>query len=176
MNEKASIAVWCGIEREICDDLPIKQNDDRIKFEVIDPDSNEVIDTYAAFEIDRIEPSEVTETGYFLSNRKYKNQYMSILPILSVVKKMLKKEIQEEQNFKIFIRSQLGFEVSNDELDEAVAQFKTKKFKNADERKWKRGLLDDEEKGKKACSQISDLIIFNRNRKRILSKENENGN
>lgn len=81
-----------------------------------------------------------------------------------------------DAKFKIFIRNQLKFEFSDDELDEAVVQFKTKKFKSANERKWKRGLLGDEEKGKKACSQIRDLIIFNRNRKRILTKENENGN
>lgn len=154
------ITLAAAFRREDCSDKRIR----RIGFKAYD------------YELLNLDELKIEDIDYFLSNRKYKSQYMSILPVLSVAKKMLKKEIQEEQNFKIFIRNQLKFEVSDDELDEAVVQFKTKKFKSANERKWKRGLLDDEEKGKKACSQIRDLIIFNRNRKRILTKENENGN
>lgn len=154
------ITLAAAFRREDCSDKRTR----RIGFKAYD------------YELLNLDELRIEDIDYFLSNRKYKSQYMSILPVLSVAKKMLKREIQEEQNFKVFIRNQLGFEVSDDELDEAIVQFKTKKFKRVDERKWKRGLLDDEEKGKKACSQIRDLIIFNRNRKRILAKENENGN
>ena len=145
------ITLAAAFRREDCSDKRTR----RIGFKAYD------------YELLNLDELKIEDIDYFLSNRKYKSQYMSILPVLSAAKKMLKKEIQEEQNFKAFIRSQLGFEVSDDELDEAIVQFKTKKFKRADERKWKRGLLDDEEKGKKVCSQIRDLIIFNRNRKRI---------
>ena len=101
MNEKASIAVWCGTECEICDDLPIKWNDDRTKFEVIDPDSNKVIDSYISFEIDRIEPSEVAEIGYYhhvISLTKHGEELRrycasEILKVLEEKRKLIEKTI-----------------------------------------------------------------------------------
>lgn len=120
------------------------------------------------YELLNLDELKIEDIDYFLSNRKYRADYMRILPILSVAKKMLSREKEQDDNFKKFVKSNFGFEVSEEELDEAIEQFKLKKFKSNDERKWKRGLMDDAQKGQKACFQIKELIIYNRNRKRLL--------
>lgn len=120
------------------------------------------------YELLNLDELKIEDIDYFLSNRKYRADYMRILPVLSVAKKMLIREKEQDDNFKKFVKNNFGFEVSEEELDEAIEQFKLKKFKSSNERKWKRGLMDDAQKGQKACSQIKELVIYNRNRKRLL--------
>lgn len=109
-------------------------------------------------ELINVDACDRKELDYFLGSRKYRHQYERMLPVLTVIFKILKKEEAEEQNFKKLIVSELGFEISSDELEKFIKDFKTKRFGTSDERKWKRGLMADGENGAAAVRQIVKSI------------------
>lgn len=98
------------------------------------------------------------EMQYFLGNRKYRRQYESMLPVLTTVMNFLREEKRNEEEFKKLVKSMVGREVEDSEVDEAIRSFKTRRFGTSDERKWKRGISNFKDDGRTALRQILKML------------------
>ena len=100
----------------------------------------------------------IEDIDYYLKNRIYRQDYLRMMPALFLSRKILEQEKEEEENFKSFVRSRISFNVSDEEFDEAIKIFKTRKYGGKEERKWKRGILQDPIA---AVKQIEQLLKKN---------------
>ena len=109
-------------------------------------------------ELLNIDELTIEDIDYYLKNRIYRQDYLRMMPALFLSRKILEQEKEEEENFKSFVRSRISFNVSDEEFDEAIKIFKTRKYGGKEERKWKRGILQDPIA---AVKQIEQLLKKN---------------
>jgi len=109
-------------------------------------------------ELINVDAITIEEIDYYLKNRIYRKDYLRMMPALFKTREILEREQREEENFKSFIRSRLSFDVSDQDLNKAIKEFKTMKFGGREERKWKRGVFQD---GVAAIVQIEKLLKKN---------------
>lgn len=107
-------------------------------------------------ELMNIDAITIEEIDYYLKKRSERKEYLTMMPALFKARQMLEREKLEEEGFKLYILGEIDFEVSEEQLDEAIRIFKTRKYNGKEERKWKRGIFQE---GPAAVKMVRKILI-----------------